>query len=145
MGLGQADIPAAPQPEAADTLRQGAFDAGAARVALLPGFGLLFRSPGLQRFMLKTRGNRQGTRTGLRMRTHTLARACRARGLGKADANNRVAPVIVGLRPAFAGLAVRALGAPLVPADRERADIEAVGTPGMPAGIQQRRADQLDA
>src|SRR3954471_8998949 len=126
MGPGQAEIPAAAQPEAADALRQSAFDAGAAGGALLPGFGVLFRAPGLQRFMLKTRVDRQQARPGLGACTDAAARAGRTGGRGKGDANDRVAAVIAGFRPVFAGLAVRALGAALGPADRERADVEAV-------------------
>src|SRR5690349_5616554 len=144
MGLGQSEIPATAQPEAADALRQGAFDAGAARVALLPGFGVLFRAPGLQRLMFKTRMDRQQARPGLGARTDASARAGRTSGRGKADANDRGAAVIAGLRPAFAGLAVRAPGVALGPVDRERADVEAVCTAGMAAGVRHRRPDQRD-
>ena len=144
VGLGQSEIPAAAQPEATDALRQSTFDAGAAGVALLPGFGVLFRAPGLQRFMLKTRVDRQQARPGLRPCTDAAARAGRTGGRGKADANDRVAAVIAGFRPAIAGLAERALGVALGPVDRERADVEAVCRPGMAAGVRYRRPDQRD-
>ncbi len=143
-GFGQAEITSTAEASVADGVGEGAFNASPGGIGMLKGGSVLFTTPLLDGLMLRLGTQREVARcigrtgaTGAERTGGTMA-GC------EADVNDRIAVLVMGLRPFLRGMALWTGDAFGLPVDEKMGHVVGFGGEGLPAMVRGHGSNHVE-